>query len=142
MSKRATLLFIAILTVSTLIMVESVFAQSIPKPSVPEFKLSYTNHIYDVPAATSQWSGEPIPNSAYHVDYREVIITVKNQPHDVNDIREQLYYNVRVKNHFSNTWTELRGRTSIQYINGTIGTGDSVKSSSVRGVHVKIRLLA
>jgi hypothetical protein len=123
MSKRATLLFIAILTVSTLIMVESVFAQSIPKPSVPEFKLSYTNHIYDVPAATSQWSGEPIPNSAYHVDYREVIIKVKNQPHDVNDIREQLYYNVRVKNHFSNTWTELRGRTSTQYINGTIGTG-------------------
>jgi len=128
MSKRAVLLLIVILAVFSLTMVESASAQSITKPTVPEFKLSYTNHVYDVPAATSQWSGEPIPNSAYHVDYREVIIKVKNQPHDeyinddVNGIREQLYYNVRVKSHFSNNWTELYGRTAV-YNNGNISTG-------------------
>jgi len=109
---------------------------SITKPSVPEFKLSYTNHVYDVPAAISQWSGEPIPNSAYHVDYREVIIKVKNQPHDeyINDDvkgrREQLYYNVRVKNHFSSDWTELRGQTLVRHGNGSVIPGTSYYGSS------------
>jgi hypothetical protein len=112
-------------------MVESAFAQSIPKPSVPEFKLSYTNYVYDEPAATSQWSGEPIPNSGYHYDYREVYIKVRNQPNDAyvnensinNGVREKLYYNVRVKNHFSNDWVELWGQSPVYADNGSIIIG-------------------
>ena len=133
-SKTFSVLLFVILAVSSLIMIKPSFAQT-SKPSVPEFKLSYTNNVYDVPAATSEWSGEPIPNSGSHVDYREVIIKVKNQPHDgyingdVNGAREQLYYNVRVKNHFTNTWTELFGRTAA-YINGIVGTGTWYSGSS------------
>jgi hypothetical protein len=111
--------------------VESAFAQSITKPSVPEFKLSYTNYVYDEPAATSQWSGEPIPNSGYHYDYREVYIKVRNQPNDAyvnensvnNGVREKLYYNVRVKNHFSNDWVELWGQSPVYADNGSIIIG-------------------
>jgi hypothetical protein len=39
MSKSWALLLVAVLTVSSLLMVASAFAQSIPKPSVPEFTL-------------------------------------------------------------------------------------------------------
>jgi hypothetical protein len=106
-------------------------AQSIPKPFSPEFKLSYTNYVYDQPSATSQWSGEPIPNSSYHYDYRDVYIKVRNQPNDAyinensdnNGIREKLYYNVRVKNHFSNDWVELYGQSPVYASNGSVITG-------------------
>lgn len=133
-SKTISILVVAVLAVSSLIMAKPAIAQT-TKPSVPEFKLSYINNVYDVPTATSEWSGEPIPNSGSHVDSREVIIKVKNQPHDgyingdVNGARENLYYNVRVKNHFSNAWTELFGRTSA-YINGVVGTGTWYSGSS------------
>jgi len=104
---------IVIFAASTLLL-PLVNAQTIPKPDVPEFKLSYINYVYDVPAATSQWSGEPIPNTAYHVDYRDVYVKVRDFPNDgyVNEdsvkdgLREKLYYNVRVKNQFSNWWVE------------------------------------
>ena len=130
-SKSLTLLLVVILVVSGLMIVQSAFAQSIPKPSVPEFKLSYTNHVYDVPAATSQWSGEPIPNSGYHYNYREVYTKVRNQPNDAyvnensvnNGVREKLYYNVRVQNHFSNDWVELWGQSPVYASNGSIITG-------------------
>jgi hypothetical protein len=130
-TKGFSLLFVVILAVSSLIMVESAFGQSITKPSVPEFKLSYTNYVYDEPAATSQWSGEPIPNSGYHYDYREVYVKVRNQPNDAyvnensvnNGVREHLYYNVRVKNHFSNDWVELWGQSPVYASNGSIIIG-------------------
>ena len=130
-SKSFSLLLVVILAVSSLIMVESAYAQSIPKPSVPEFKISYTNYVYDEPPATSQWSGEPIPNSGYHYDYREVYIKVRNQPNDAyvnensvnNGVREKLYYNVRVKNHFSNDWVELYGQSPVYADNGSIIIG-------------------
>jgi hypothetical protein len=129
-SKSFSLLLLVILAVSSLIMVESANA-SIAKPSVPEFKISYTNYVYDEPLATSQWSGEPIPNSGYHYDYREVYIKVRNQPNDAyvnensvnNGVREKLYYNVRVKNHFSNDWVELYGQSPVYADNGSIIIG-------------------
>ena len=37
MSRSAVLMLFALLVLSGLVMVDSVFAQSIPKPSVPEF---------------------------------------------------------------------------------------------------------
>jgi hypothetical protein len=40
--------FLAILVVSNLILVESSFAQSISKPSVPEFIIRYVEHPFDV----------------------------------------------------------------------------------------------
>jgi hypothetical protein len=49
LNKSAALLLIAILILSTLIMVESAFAQSIPKPSLPEFTVEFVGSSYEVP---------------------------------------------------------------------------------------------
>ena len=47
--KVFSLLFIVILPVSSLIMVESASAQSIPKPTVPQFHLKVTEHFETLP---------------------------------------------------------------------------------------------
>jgi len=84
MSKRATLLFIAILAVSSLILVESAFAQSITKPSVPEFTVNL-------------------------IGYNRIDVKIKNQPFTPYNNTEgdevNLYYTVRVKDHFEEDWS-------------------------------------
>jgi hypothetical protein len=121
MSKRATLLFIAILAVSSLILVESAFAQSITKPSVPEFTLKLADHSYDVPATYSidPHTGQNITHPGYHVENKTVDITIKNQPFvsSINGTTYQLYYNVRHKGSFEDTWTEL---SWTEYTSGTL----------------------
>jgi hypothetical protein len=98
MSKCATLLLIIVLTLSSLIMVESAFAQSIPKPSVPEFTVhlvgpSFTrNTIYSLDSNT----GQIVANVGYTNKYSYVILTIKNQP--FNPSYGSLYYNVQIKN--------------------------------------------
>ena len=47
-SKGVSLLFVVVLAVSSLMMVESAFAQSIPKPSVPEFTVKFVDRSYSV----------------------------------------------------------------------------------------------
>jgi hypothetical protein len=112
MRKNATLLLIAILTVSSLIMVGSVFAESIRKPSVPEFTLKYVDNSYDVPPTygIDQYTGEKVITSpGYHVDNRTVEFTIKNQPFTPytdasgNDI--SLYYDFRFMGPYGNDWT-------------------------------------
>jgi hypothetical protein len=54
MSKRATLLLIAVLTVSSLLMVKAAPASvSTPKQSVPEFTVKLIDSSYNVPATTT-----------------------------------------------------------------------------------------
>lgn len=111
MSKRPVLLIIAILAVSSLIMVESAFAQSITKPSVPEFTLKLADHSYDVPATYSidPYTGQNITHPGYHVENKTIDIIIKNQPFvsSINGTTYQLYYNVRHKGSFEDNWTEL-----------------------------------
>ena len=115
-SKGFSLLFVVILAVSSLIMVESAFAQ-IPQPSIPEFTVKLVAHPYDVPTTTTstidQYTGKETVTThpGYHVENKSIEITIKNRPftpytdaegHEIN-----LYYNVRVKGHFSQDWKEL-----------------------------------
>jgi hypothetical protein len=91
----SSLLF-AILVTSSLILVESTSAQSIRKPSVPEFNL-----------VVAQQDG----------NYSEIIITIKNQPFipykdPNNGSKIELYYNVQSKEHFSGNWN------TISYLDG------------------------
>jgi hypothetical protein len=78
MSKLATLLFITVLTVSSLVMVGSVFAQSIQTPSVPEFTVKLVAHPYDVPPTTTttidQYTGQEIVTTipGYHVENKSI----------------------------------------------------------------------
>jgi hypothetical protein len=103
MSKRATLLLIAIFTASSLIMVESAFAQSIPKPSVPEFTLKFVDSSYNV-TETDPYTGakvvQPIVN-------RTIEVIIKNQPFtpytDADGNRIWLFYSIRFKG-YSEDW--------------------------------------
>jgi len=111
MSKRPALLIIAILALSSLIMVESAFAQSITKPSVPEFTVKAVEHPYDVPTtySTDPYTGETITHEGRHVENKSIEIWIKNQPFTPYDDAEghevNLYYNVRVKGHFEEDWS-------------------------------------
>jgi hypothetical protein len=116
MSKRATLLLITILTVSSLIMVENVFAQLITKPSIPEFTAEYVDYSYDI---APTYTTDPYTNNTViqtygsHVDNRTVVITIKNEPftpfNDSAGNTINLFYNVRFKGTFGQDWTEMYG---------------------------------
>lgn len=87
-------------------------AQSIPKPSVPEFTLQYVKHPYDVPPTYSvdQYTGQNIVISpGYHTENRSVEITIKNQPFTpiMLDATHQanFYYNVSYRGHYGSDWS-------------------------------------
>ncbi|MCJ7763000.1 hypothetical protein MUP38_06065, partial [Candidatus Bathyarchaeota archaeon] len=73
MSKRVALLFIVILTVSSL-KVGNFALASITKPSVPEFTVKLADHSYDVPpsttATTDPYTGKQTVTTqpGYHVE--------------------------------------------------------------------------
>lgn len=110
MSKHVVLLLIIMLALSSLIIVETTFAQSITKPAIPEFTLKYIDHSYDVAATYSidPYTGQNITHPGYHVENRTIDITIENQPltSTVNGTTYQLYYNVRQKGSFEDNWTE------------------------------------
>ncbi len=103
-SKGFSLLFVVILAVSSLIIVESATAQSIPKPSVPEFTLKYVDHSYDVPPTTTTtidpYTGKQTQATqpGYRVENKTLDVIIKNQNftayEDTNAQRNYaLYYN-------------------------------------------------
>ena len=81
----------------------------IPKPSVSEFTTKFVNASYLV-TTTNPYTGldetEQISNDS-------IEISITNQPFDYS--KYQIFYNIRVKPHFADDWTEvypLRNRTS------------------------------
>ena len=112
MSKRVTLLFIVILTVSSLIVIKTVPASdSIPKPSVPEFTVELVGPSFDIPPTYSFNSSTGLfdANDGYHIEYSAVKIIIKNQPFSNQTNGDYLYYNVRIKphNYPDSYWLEL-----------------------------------
>jgi len=103
MRKNATLLLIAILTASSLVMVHSVFAESIPKPSLPKFRVKFVNASYTV-TTTNAYTGL---DETKQISNNSIEITITNQPFDYSDY--QIYYNIRVKPRFADkdNWTEV-----------------------------------
>lgn len=81
--RNSTIFLIIILLLSTLAMLGLVNAQT-PKPSVPKFTAKIGNA-------------------------EGIEITIKNQPYSytANGITYNIYYNIRVKPHGLNTWTEV-----------------------------------
>jgi hypothetical protein len=95
-------------------MTEFAFAQSIPKPSVPEFTLKYIDKSYDIPPTydIDPYTGKNVMTQAgYHVQNKTIELAIKNQlftPYkdaDGNSIR--LYYSIRKKGHFGDSWGYL-----------------------------------
>jgi hypothetical protein len=101
----------ALLVLSSLAMVEAVFAQSVTKPSVPEFTVKIVSHPYDIPTTyyTDPYTGETITNEGAHFENKSIEVWIKNQPFTPYDDAEgrevNLYYNVRVKGHFEDDWS-------------------------------------
>lgn len=107
-TRRVACLFLLLLLVaSSLVMVKFGSAQSIPKPSVPEFTLNYVDNSYDVPPETSSstdpYTGEVTTSTipGYHVDNRIIEIRIKNQHYSGS---QTLFYNYSYKGHYEDTW--------------------------------------
>lgn len=81
----------------------------ISKPSLPEFTVGLADHSYVVPETTSidPFTGKQIVNPSYTVENKTIDITIKNQPFTPPDSLTNLYYNIRVKGNFEQSWTEL-----------------------------------
>ena len=93
----------------------------IPKPSIPEFTVDFGIYSYDVPTTYSidPFTGENLTHQGYHVQSKTIDVKIKNQPFVPYYDAERgwninLYYNIRIKGHFSEEWLELY-RASDQY---------------------------
>ena len=118
MSKPVTLLLITLLAVPSLVMVSRVLAQSIPKPSVPEFTLELVDSSYDVPTTheINPYTGENVTYEGYHVKSTSIQVKIENQPfapYERQDLNEAFnrtiyfFYNIRIKGFYTDNWIEL-----------------------------------
>ena len=98
-------------------MIKSVHAQSqsIPTPSVPEFTVKLVDHSYDVPPVTTSTTN-PYNNKtttttipSYRIRNVTIDLTIVNQPYpaSINGNASFVYYDVQLKGHFGQGWTEL-----------------------------------
>ncbi len=126
-SKGFSLLLVVILTASSLIIVESANAQSIPKPSVPEFTVKFVNASYSV-TTTNPYTGA---NETKQIINNSILIKINNQFFDNSN--NQIYYNIRTKPHFAENWTEIypiQNRTSLYNGDGTFSFAWYIDDSS------------
>jgi len=120
MSKRATLLLITALAVSSLIAANLAIASASQLP-VPEFTLKYVDNSYDVPSydvpptyGIDPYTGKNVTIreghhvEGYHVENKSIEVWIKNQ--NLSNSSPNLFYNVRYKGHFGEDWTALRER--------------------------------
>ena len=105
-SKSFTLILTLIMVLSslTLQIVKPAFAQSIPKPSVPEFTIETVSRPYDVPPATTTatdpYTGKQTTTTqpGYHVENKTIEAVIKNS-------LGTSYYNFRYKGHYTQDWS-------------------------------------
>ena len=113
--KFFSLLLVGILVITSLIVVKPIFAQSISKPSVPEFTLKFVDASYDVPTTYTidPYTGQNVTHQGYHVNNTILVMTIQNQPlvYQFNGNEsfgsESFYYNIQVKGHYAENWTQL-----------------------------------
>jgi hypothetical protein len=113
-NKGFLLFVIAILAVSSLIVAKSACAQSIPKPSIPEFTVKFVDTSYNVPASSSidPYTGQNVTTEGHRVENRTIELTIKNQPfvsYISNDGNISFYLNVREKGHYEteDKWIDI-----------------------------------
>ncbi len=84
---------------------------------VPQFTIQLGNHSYEVPpvttTTTNPYTGQQTTTTqpGYYVENETIDFTIVNQPHTSVFVPEyygiDLYYDIRYKGHFEDTWTEL-----------------------------------
>ena len=113
LSKGLALVLILTIAISSLSLLTGrpVSAQSIPKPSVPEFTVNPAGPSFDIPPTYSFNSSTGLfdANDGYHIQYSVVKVIIKNQPFTNQTSIDNLYYNVRIKphNYPDSYWLEL-----------------------------------
>jgi hypothetical protein len=111
MSKCWALWLVAVLSVSSLLMIAS--AQSITKPSTPEFSVQFTGPSFNTSTITyysnetgyTQYTGS---GQYWTVEHNTLEITIKNQPFTpevLNGETTNLFYFIQSKPHSSQNWT-------------------------------------
>src|SRR5512138_650664 len=83
-------------------------AQSIPKPSVPQFMLSFEGPSFqrNTTYQLDPNSGQVVAELGFTNQYTSLVLTVKNQPFDSSS--GKLYYGVQVKNqNTGNQWQNV-----------------------------------
>jgi hypothetical protein len=151
LSKSLIVLLLIFFATSSFATVKPSFAQSTPKPSIPEFTLSFDKHSSDIPATYTidPYTGQQqVSSPAKHYDWQTINVTIRNQPFTpykltigTNIVDASLYYNVRFKGAFENDWgyfdptyyevqDKSRSVTTITFLvgangpNGESGEGD------------------
>jgi hypothetical protein len=112
LGKSLTASLILIVIISSPIIVGTTSAQTIPKPSVPQFTAKFADLSYDTPTTTSTnpYTGQTITNQGHHVENRTIQITIKNQPftsYIQNGENISFYLTVRVKGHYEENWITI-----------------------------------
>jgi hypothetical protein len=105
LSKCYPLCLVAILAFSVLLIIaETTGAQTIPKPTVPEFTVQLVDNSYDVPAIQTidPYTGEKITQPSHHVENKTIELKIANQRNDYT-----IYYSVKMKGHFEENWTSI-----------------------------------
>lgn len=108
-------------------MVNSTTVSAQHKPSVPEFTVKFVNASYTV-TTTNSYTGL---DETEFVSNDSIEITITNQVFDHSS--GQIYYNVRVKPHFADDWTEVypvSNRTS-SYRDGVYSYAQYINKNSI-----------
>jgi hypothetical protein len=109
-----------ILTLLSSIIVENAYA-SIPKPSIPEFKINLIDSSYDIPTKSyvDPYTGQNVTQAERHVESRTIKLSIKNQPFTPFIVETStgnwtvgLHYNIRWKGHFEDVWHEIYTTTN------------------------------
>ena len=127
-SKGLSLLLLTVLVVSSLMMIEPAYAQSIPQLSSPQFTVKFVDRSYDVPkttwTTTDPFNGQQVTKSSggNHITNRTIDFTITNQPFTPISLNNRttvqiynsilLYYSIQSKGHFEG-WVELNGDERI-----------------------------
>ncbi len=147
--KPLALTFVIILVASGLLLVPFVSAQSIPKPSAPEFTLKLVQYPYDVAPVTTvePFTGKTVAlQEGYHVENKSVEVTITNPSFDPNAGYGLIFYSVDWKGHFETNWHSFTVRasccerdtsdsnfpfidTNAPFTVVTIGLGDNTQTS-------------
>ena len=122
-NKTYALILVVILATSSLLMVKPSDAQTIPKPSVPEFTVSLTDRSYTSPptvySKTDPYTNKTttLTESGSFVANFTLDVKIKNQqyPSNIGGNSSNLYYNVRTKGFYGEDWSERYSYTYADY---------------------------
>jgi hypothetical protein len=111
MLRGLALVFVLILVMSNLMMLESALAQSMPKPSTPQFSLKVVNASE---VSANYWvdpvGGQNMTVPSNYIVHYVIEMTIKNQPfvsYNYNGQNISLFYNVRMKESPMENWTTI-----------------------------------